>query len=181
MKVLLVVDIDYYDHWRPEIVQENASKKKVALSLQNKLNDARKSGELIVFVTLHLQYSGQEMQLSKNGQCIGCDGVHENKLAEFLQHRHDDEPIFCKNTADAFYNANLGKYLKLKGVTELLLAGGSTFECIQATAEGALQQGFHVKLLRECIYPPFYNNDEQYWLKMVEPYKPSNDVSVEII
>ena len=65
-----------------------------------------------------------------------------------------DEPIFKKNTYDAFSNKGLVKHLRELGVTELIVIGGYTHACVDATVRSAVTNGFNVTVIRDMVGSP---------------------------
>ena len=169
MKAFLVVDIHGCFGWYAEQIEVDQTKKQVALATKNKLKEARRGGEIIIFAMMP-DCGGQEFQISKNRKCIGCDTA--DPLAEFLEHRHgyEYEAVFYKNRSNAFINLNLAEYLRSKSVTEIVLLGCTTFGCVLSTALGALENGFNVTLPADCTYPPletyYEGNGKKQWLEI---------------
>jgi nicotinamidase-related amidase len=54
-----------------------------------------------------------------------------------------DEPVVTKNYPNAFIGTDLESQLRSAGVTNLILAGFMTHMCINSTARGAFNLGFH--------------------------------------
>lgn len=105
-----------------------------------------------------------EVRIGKGKICIACDRPVDERLAEFLHHRHDgSEPVFVKNTGDAFQNHSLPHFLKTQDVGTLVLVGCNTCACVFDTACGAMSNGFNVVLREKGSYPPFQSNGEREW------------------
>lgn len=181
-KALLVVDIDYRDSWNPKSVSENTKRQQIAASLSNRLASARQAGIPVIFVMLDpygVPRPSFEPQIKDGGHCIGCDRG-ENKLAEFLEHRHGHafEPVFVKKEGDAFTNPELAPHLRALGVKKVLLVGCNTFACIQGTAQGAVRHGFNVALIENSTYPPFSDfplwGTPKTWIEKVQCCIPKN-------
>jgi len=189
VKALLVVDIDHANGWNPEEVRDDQHKKKLSLALKKQLSDTRASKGIVAFVILpprERSTTGREAQfhydartrkkwfweLPRRGRrgCIVCRRRF-SRLASFIEHRHGEygEAAFIKRETNAFTNKNIPKYLRSKGVTEVVLAGCNTYACIQDTAVGALRAGFNITLLEACTYPPFANEEnKEEWLEKVK-------------
>lgn len=184
MKALLVIDIDHGDGWG--FYSENKERKQVASAIKEILAAERANNGLIIFIVLMCSgASGQEAQYSleniqgtkqssleiKTGDCLVCDTVVcGQRLAEFLEHRHDSEPGFIKRRGNAFENKNLEKYLREKAVTEVELVGCNTDQCVKDTAAGALKAGFKVALLARASFPLLIKNvaDKSWWIAAVK-------------
>lgn len=183
-RALLVVDVDYNDGWKPELVADPPSRQEVATALKKQLGYSRAISTPVIFVMLDRQKEQKLLpkpQLEPKKHCVGCDR-EENKLAGFLAHRHWSpfEPVFIKSTDDAFTVPELAPYLRSLKIEELLIVGCNTFACIQATAQGAVRNGFHVTLMEDSVFPPFspppdgYQCPKEAWVKSVQQYAPPN-------
>jgi nicotinamidase-related amidase len=65
--------------------------------------------------------------------------------------RRDDEPLIEKPRASAFRNTNLISILVDRGIDTVVIVGCSTSGCIRATAEGAVDLGFHALVPAEAV------------------------------
>lgn len=65
--------------------------------------------------------------------------------------RRDDEPLIEKPRASAFRNTNLISILVDQGIDTVVIVGCSTSGCIRATAESALDLGFHALVPAEAV------------------------------
>ena len=61
------------------------------------------------------------------------------------------EPRFTKQYASAFFGTSLAAALTAARVDTVILAGCSTSGCIRASAVDAVQHGFRVIVIRECV------------------------------
>lgn len=196
MEALLVIDVDGTDSWPSSIDELSGEKKRVALAIKETLAAWRREKRLIAFVVLsdsrHRQKTAQLRDddrdkrrwwgLKKGKDCIGCDLPDGCGLAGFLEHRHREgyEPVFIKTVNDAFTNSELIGFLRSKGVGRAVLAGCQTFSCVMDTAQGAVKNGLQVKLLEQCTYPQF-SDDEQKdrWISEVKEARPDARVEIE--
>lgn len=179
MRAVLVVDIDNGHGWTQKNISENTDRQKFACNLKNLLEIGRSKKTKIVFVVWpNGRILGNEFFIRNSFRCAPC---RDGGLAEFLGHRHAHdkyEPVFYKNTGNAFDNTNLEKYLRTEGVTEIALAGCLTDCCVLFAANGALRSGFNVVLLKDCVYPSFCDDDEaRNWVSVV---KSSADASLSV-
>lgn len=55
---------------------------------------------------------------------------------------NDEEPLFTKQYASAFFGTSLASLLRAEGIDCVLLAGMSTSGCVRASAVDAMQHGF---------------------------------------
>lgn len=181
---LLVVDIDYLDNWRPESIFQDSERREFADSLTAYLKLIRGTtipAMPVIFAMLDSSSTPRlscEMQAQSDSLCIGCDRK-ENKLAEFLEHRHNGsfEAVFVKREEDAFGNPELAPYLRSLGVKHLLLVGCNTFACVRATAYGAVRAGFTIIVGEDCIFPRFAaTKTKEAWLQEVRKRIPPDSI-----
>lgn len=62
---------------------------------------------------------------------------------------HDGEPVVTKTCADAFVDTVLDELLVDLGVTEVLVTGFATENCVETTARQALSRGYDVLLVAD--------------------------------
>lgn len=81
------------------------------------------------------------------------DMVEGNPLAAFCPQvaPQPEEVVLTKQYASAFFGTSLASMLVAEGVDTLIIAGCSTSGCVRATAVDALQYGFRVMVVRECV------------------------------
>lgn len=81
------------------------------------------------------------------------DMVEGNPLAAFCPPvaPRPEEVVLTKQYASAFFGTSLAPLLVAEGIDTLLIAGCSTSGCVRATAVDALQYGFRVMVVRECV------------------------------
>ncbi|OGY67856.1 MAG: hypothetical protein A3I24_02040 [Candidatus Harrisonbacteria bacterium RIFCSPLOWO2_02_FULL_41_13b] len=205
-EALLVIDVDIRDGWLHDhdtanltSGQDNWEKQKqpVARRIVQTLKNWRQADKTIIFIVL----VGTKDFIKKNGEaqlgtdrygsrCLGCDILpRDYRLARFLGHKHGHngekfEPLFLKDTNDAFTNSSLMGYLKTEGISKVFLAGCNTFACVLSTAEGAVRSGINVVLLRDCVFPEFKEGDnyrtETNWLDYVHRYLKDFELSQKV-
>lgn len=76
-----------------------------------------------------------------------------NELAEFCVEVSPlpSEPVVTKQYASAFFGTSLASQLYARQVDTVVIAGCSTSGCVRATAVDAVQHGFRVIVVRECV------------------------------
>lgn len=80
--------------------------------------------------------------------CIrGTVGAETPQWAEALP----DEPVIQKDAFDGFLGTDLEERLRTAGITHVLLAGLVTSVCVLITALAAMQRGFLVTVVRDCV------------------------------
>ena len=63
----------------------------------------------------------------------------------------DDEPVFTKLWASAFFGTPFASFLAAAGCDSLVVSGASTSGCVRATAVDALQHGYRPIVPREAV------------------------------
>lgn len=72
------------------------------------------------------------------------------EMAEGIVAR-EDEPVFTKQYASAFFGTSLMSFLNFKRCDSLLVTGVSTSGCIRATATDAMQHGLIPMVVRDAV------------------------------
>lgn len=62
------------------------------------------------------------------------------------------EHIVAKNVPDAFVNSALERWLRVRGITRLLIAGVSTNNSVEASARSAGNLGFQTQVLADATF-----------------------------
>lgn len=121
---------------------------------QSVLLAARETGVLIVHTNIRYQSGlfldgGIWVQKAPVMKAM----VEGNPLAEFCDEvtPQETELVISKQYASAFFGTTLAATLTAKGIDTLVLTGCSTSGCIRATAVDAVQYGFRVMVLRDCV------------------------------
>lgn len=75
------------------------------------------------------------------------------KLDEFAPEVEpaDEEPVFEKPRASAFFDTHLSNYLHHRGIDTLVVAGMSTSGCVRATVVDGHSSNFRMIVPRECV------------------------------
>jgi nicotinamidase-related amidase len=63
----------------------------------------------------------------------------------------DEEPVFTKLWASAFFGTPFASFLAAAGCDSLVVTGASTSGCVRATAVDALQHGYRPVVPREAV------------------------------
>lgn len=63
---------------------------------------------------------------------------------------HAGEPVVTKSSADAFLDTDLGSTLTRLAVTELLITGFATENCVETTARRSLSEGYDLTLVSDA-------------------------------
>lgn len=78
-------------------------------------------------------------------------GTHGAELAEGL-HPGSNDIVFVKKKPSAFHGTPLLGYLVERGIDTLLVAGGATSNCVQATVFDASSCNFRVAVVQEAVF-----------------------------
>jgi nicotinamidase-related amidase len=65
--------------------------------------------------------------------------------------QHPDDHIVSKQRWGAFHGTTLDDYLRLRGVTQVVLAGVATSAGVESTARSAYDLGYHVALVVDAM------------------------------
>lgn len=138
-KALLVIDLqnDYFPGgkfplWNTDTVLEN---------IERAINRAKASGIPVI----HIQHiAKQGMAPFFNEGTPGAE-IHPRILAAA-----PDAPIVVKDYADSFEKTNLEETLSKLGVTELLVCGMMTQNCVTHTAISKAVEKYDVTILPDC-------------------------------
>jgi len=86
--------------------------------------------------------------LRDRAPCIrGTVGAETPHWAEALP----GEPVIQKDTFDGFLGTDLDERLRAAGITHVLVAGLVTSVCVLMTALAAMQRGYLVTVVRDCV------------------------------
>jgi nicotinamidase-related amidase len=95
-------------------------------------------------------------RLVENARSLGVELVYvesgatpDGELDPRLQ--HPSGPVFRNDRADAFSNPELDEFLQSRAVDHLLLAGVFAERSVYYTAEGAMNRGYKVQVVRDAV------------------------------
>jgi len=138
-KALLVIDLqnDYFPGgkfplWNTDTVLEN---------IERAINNAKASGIPVVHVQ-HVAETGMAPFFNE-----GTPGVD---IHPRIHAAAPDAPVVVKEYADSFEKTNLEDTLSKLGVTELLVCGMMTQNCVTHTAISKAAEKYHVTILPDC-------------------------------
>ncbi|HEV7327345.1 MAG TPA: isochorismatase family protein [Bosea sp. (in: a-proteobacteria)] len=63
----------------------------------------------------------------------------------------EGEPIFLKRTSSGFASTELEAYLRVKGITDLLVTGGVAGYCVNSTVRAGADLGFKMTVVRDAV------------------------------
>jgi len=64
----------------------------------------------------------------------------------------EDDVVFRKERASAFFGTPLVAHLTQKGIDSLIVCGESTSGCVRASVLEAYSYGFHISIVEECVF-----------------------------
>ncbi|MCP9773283.1 cysteine hydrolase [Synechococcus sp. Tobar12-5m-g] len=116
--------------------------------LEQALEHARSSGlEVIHTVIANLTADGRDRSLDYKRSGLGfAPGSWEARVIEALAPR-PDELVLPKSSSSPFHSTNLDYILRNIGITELVVAGLLTDQCIDHTVKDAADRGYGVTCL----------------------------------
>lgn len=139
-KALVVIDIqnDYFDNgnfplWNTDNVLENIE------------NAIRKANDKKIPVILI-----QHIANSKSGALFFNEGTSGADIHPRILKISSQVPIVRKNFADSFFNTKLEETLSKLKVTELLICGMMTQNCVTHTAISKSAEKYKVSILTDC-------------------------------
>ena len=76
---------------------------------------------------------------------------HDYEIHEAFTPQEDDV-VFRKERASAFFGTPLIAHLTQKGIDSLIVCGESTSGCVRASVLEAYSYGFHISIVEECVF-----------------------------
>jgi nicotinamidase-related amidase len=151
-----VVAIDLARSWLDEASQQGSRRLEPVLENTVKVLDAaRRAGHPVLFTTMRpdpIDVQGpigrKLLQMSSEKALAAAERMAE--LDPRLQ-RRDDEPLFVKPRASAFWGTPFEAYLWARRIDTLIITGCSTSGCIRSTAESAHNRNLHAVVVREAV------------------------------
>lgn len=129
-KALMVIDVQKWGFTGDWPVADSDA---LLARIQQRVNDARANGELIV----HVQNDAPEGEMDAPGE----------PFWPLMIDPQGDEWLVNKTTKDTFEtNPDLADRLRAAGIDELELVGCQSENCVRSTALGARELGFKVSL-----------------------------------
>lgn len=157
---LLVIDIvNMCCHPKYEVEAHGITFKKVRRMvplLERFIDNYRKDGGNIVYVNCTpwtKDYLAKNVkELYRDTKCRYYKTDQTGFAEEFyLLKPEDGDPVFTKNTYDAFTNPGLAKYLKQNRIKRVMIAGIFGDGCVLSTIQGGFSAGFNLIILKDLI------------------------------
>ena len=140
-QALLLIDLqnDYFPGGNFPLADAEA----VLVRTEQAIAAARASGVHLIHIQ-HVPRPGSPRGLFFNEGTQGVE-IHPRVLAAA-----PDAPVVRKHAADAFHETELDAVLRRLGVTELLLAGMMTQNCVTHTALSKAAEAYRLTVLADC-------------------------------
>jgi len=157
---LLVIDVQIGDSWDKETKRKNAVEKMLTV-----LQAARKAGVMVIYsrnvrLPRHCNISGPYLRcLLKGGYQPGRDpisflkGSPDIEIVSKIAPRQG-ELVIDKPRGSAFVGTDLDVILRSNGILSLVLVGGSTDWCVEATVWDATGRDYYAVVLEDCVQGP---------------------------
>ena len=157
---LLVIDVQRSDGWA------GSRERKAAVGrMAQVLQAARQAGVLVIYfynerLPNHANISAPYLRLLlKTGYQPGTDPIvclEGSPDAEIVPQiaPKESERVIGKPRASAFVGTDLDVILRSNGILSLVLVGGSTDWCVEATAWGATGLDYYAVVLQDCVQGP---------------------------
>ncbi len=151
-----VVVIDLARSWLDETSQQGSSRLEGVL--QNTIEvieAARAAGHPVFFTTMAYEPAdvmgplGRKLGHASSEKSLA-RAKEMSQLDPRLQ-RRDDEVLFVKPRASAFWGTPFDAHLVARGIDTLIITGCSTSGCIRSTAESAHNLNLHPIVVREAV------------------------------
>ena len=132
---LLVIDVqDLYLSWRDWITADETD---IVDAVRAALVAARAADVPVIYI--------QDFSIPDSVELYGDLMDFADRIAP-----RADEPVFSKETGNAFTNELLGAYLAEQGITRLLFTGLATDGCVEATLFSAFNQEYETIVLENA-------------------------------
>lgn len=151
-RALLVVDVQqvFTDSLR-QVTSEGAVE--AALARINVLaTQAKSTGDLVIYTRNVFSRPATQLVsrlLFRGAGCPGTGGLELDARLTVVG------KVVVKSVGDAFSEGELEDCLQRHQVGEVVLAGLDGIACVQRTARGALQRGYHVQVARSAVLTGF--------------------------
>ncbi len=126
-------------------------------ALRTVLTQARASGVLVVYTRYQVRRDGSDMGVYRHkrglpdteGWCL--EGSVGAQIADMIASEPGDI-VLVKKRPSAFWGTPLLGLLIERGVDTVIVAGGSTSNCVRATVVDAMSYGYRTTVLEDCTF-----------------------------
>ncbi len=128
--------------------------------LRHVLNDARRQEILVVYTKYQVRRDGIDMGVYRlkrglpatEGWCL--EGSEGAEIASIVAPEPQDI-VLTKKRPSAFWGTPLLGLLIARNVDTLIVAGGSTSNCVRATVVDAMSFGYRTTVIEDCVFDRF--------------------------
>jgi nicotinamidase/pyrazinamidase len=143
---------------------EVPSAREVVPNLKSEIAEARKTGVPVIYICD--SHDENDLEFERMGwPAHAVEGSEGAKVFDELKPLPEDTMV-TKKRYSGFYGTSLETVLKEKGITGLLVTGCVTNICILYTVADAVQRGYKVKVLANCI-AGLNREDHEFALKQM--------------
>lgn len=149
-----VLVIDMAGTWTEPDAMIGSDLSAVTGEVKRVLDAARSAAAPVFFTTMAFDPAHIDASRVSRAKTPHLDKMVRGESSSFVVpelERRDDEPFIEKPRASAFRNTNLVSLLVDRGVDTVVIVGCSTSGCIRATAESAVDLGFHAIVPAEAV------------------------------
>ncbi|MGI5198125.1 cysteine hydrolase family protein [Streptomyces sp. CA-288835] len=136
-RALIVIDVQ--ESFRARPLWATISEPKIADQVNRLVRLARQAGDLVVWVLHTAPGSGDVFD----------PALGHVRLMEELE-RADGEPLLHKTSHNAFTTTNLQQLLTERGISELIVCGIRTEQCVETTTRLASDLGYQVTFVTDA-------------------------------
>jgi nicotinamidase/pyrazinamidase len=165
-KALLVIDVqeDFTGRTaKPPFPYKNS--KELITSVNEAIENAAGKGFKIVYIRQEFDGFAGKVISRLFGKGTAVKGRPGTEIDERISIVNDN--VFPKPKGDAFSNPDLSKFLVEHNVNELFLTGLDAEFCVYHTAKGALNRGYKVNIIPNCIAL----RAEKKWVAILRRYE----------
>ena len=160
---LLVIDMlnDFIAEGAPLEIPEA---RKIIPAVKEKIEESRKKGNPIIYICdAHEEDDPECERMGWPAHAIA--GTKGAQVIDELKPVSGDE-VITKKSYSGFFRTSLDEVLQREGVAELLVTGCVTNICVLYTVADAVQRGYKVKVIKDCV-AGITTQDHEWGLKQM--------------
>ncbi len=115
----------------------------------------------IIYITQEYRRNPWEQMITFGNFVSGTDSVKLDERLDVVSDVHF--PKWCQ---DAFTNPDFGRYLEENQIDTLYLVGVDAYACVMRTAAGAVNRGYQVYAVKDCIGTQMADGTESAFVAM---------------
>jgi len=160
---LLVIDMlnDFIAEGAPLEVPEA---RKIVPAVRKKIEESRRKGNFIIYICdAHEEDDPEFERMGWPAHAIA--GTKGAQVIDELKPVSGDE-VIAKKSYSGFFRTSLDEVLQSKGISDLLITGCVTNICVLYTVADAVQRGYKVKVIKDCV-AGITTQDHEWGLKQM--------------